>query len=81
MMKERVKRIFKKIFLPSKETQEKFVKAMLIVLAAFLVFVGPTYMLYVLQQVDVLYPFLPLIGLASIIVGLFLFMRLMKEKK
>lgn len=80
-MKERVKGIFKKFFLPSKETQKRFVKAVSMVLAAFLVFVGPTYMLYVLQQVAVPYSLLTLLGLASIVVGLFLFTRLIKEKK
>lgn len=68
-------------FLSSKETQKKSVKAGLTVVAAFLVFGGPTYLVYVLQRVDVPYPFLALLGLASFIVGLFLFMRLMKEKE
>jgi len=81
MMKERVKGIFKKFFLPSKETREKCVKAVLMVLAAFLVFGGPTYLLYVLQRVAVPHSLLTLLGLASIVVGLFLFTRLIKEKK
>ncbi len=68
-------------FLSSKETQRKSVKAGLTVLAAFLVFGGPTYLVYALQRVAVPYPFLALLGLASFIVGLFLFTRLMKEKK
>jgi len=68
-------------FLSSRETQRKSVKAGLTVLAAFLVFGGPTYLLYALQQVPVPYPFLALLGLASFIAGLFLFTRLMKGKE
>lgn len=68
-------------FLSSKETQKRSVKAGLTLLAAFLVFVGPTYLLYALQQVAVPYSLLALLGLASFIVGLFLFMRLMKGKE
>ncbi|NIR88088.1 hypothetical protein GWO13_11320 [Candidatus Bathyarchaeota archaeon] len=65
----------------SKETQKKSVKAGLTVLAAFLVFGGPTYMLYALQRVVVPYLFLALLGLASFVVGLSLFTRLMKGEK
>lgn len=65
-------------FFSSKETQKKSVRAGLMVLAAFLVFGGPTYLLYALQQVAVPYPFLALFGLASFVVGLLLFTRLMK---
>lgn len=68
-------------FSSSKETQKRSVKAGLTVLAAFLVFGGPTYLLYALQRVAVPYPFLALLGLASFIVGLFLFTRLMKGKE
>ena len=68
-------------FLSSKETQKRSVKAGLTLLAAFLVFVGPTYLLYALQQVAVPYPLLALLSLACFIVGLFLFMRLMKGKE
>jgi lipopolysaccharide export LptBFGC system permease protein LptF len=68
-------------FFSSKETQKKSVRAGLMVLAAFLVFGGPTYLLYALQQVTIPYPFLALFGLASFVVGLFLFMRLMKGKE
>ena len=68
-------------FFSSKETQKKSVRAGLMVLAAFLVFGGPTYLLYALQQVTIPYPFLALFGLASFVVGLFLFTRLMKGKE
>ncbi len=49
-------------------------------LAAFLVFVGPTYLMYALQQVIALYPLVLFLGVASFIVGLLLFTRLIKEK-
>ncbi len=49
-------------------------------LAAFLVFGGPTYLMYALQQVIALYPLVLLLGVASFIVGLLLFTRLIKEK-
>jgi hypothetical protein len=49
-------------------------------LAAFLVFGGPTYLMYVLQQVITLYSLVLLLGITSFIAGLLLFMRLMKEK-
>ena len=68
-------------FSSSKETQKKSVKAGLMVLAAFLVFGGPTYLLYALQQMAIPYPFLAFFGLASFVVGLFLFTRLMKGKE
>jgi len=65
----------------SKETRKKSVKAGLTVLAALLVFGGPTYLLYVLREVPLPYPFVALLGLVSFVVGLFLFTRLMEEKE
>lgn len=74
-------------FLSSKETQKKFVGAVLMVLAPFLVFIGPTYLIYVLQRVlqrmavPVPYYLLVFLGLASLVAGLFLFARLLKGKE
>jgi len=68
-------------FFSSKEMQKKSVNAGLMVLAAFLVFGGPTYLLYVLQGVAVPYPFVAFFGLACFVVGLLLFMRLLKGKE
>lgn len=65
----------------SKETRKKSVKAGLTVLAALLVFGGPTYLLYVLQRLPIPYPLVALLGLVSFVVGLFLFVRLMEEKE
>ena len=67
-------------FRQSKETKRASFRAFLMLLAAFLVFGGPTYLMYVLQQVITLYPLVLLLGIASFIVGLFLFTRLIKEK-
>jgi len=67
-------------FLSSKETKRRSFRAFLMLLAAFLVFVGPTYLMYALQQVVSLYPLIVLIGITSFIAGLLLFTRLIKEK-
>jgi len=68
-------------FLLSKETRKRCVKAGLMVVAASLVFGGPTYLLYALQGVAVPYSLVAILGLACLVVGLFLFMRLMKGKE
>jgi uncharacterized membrane protein YagU involved in acid resistance len=67
-------------FQQSKETKRTSFRAFLMLLAAFLVFGGPTYLIYVLQQVITLYPLVLLLGIASFIAGLLLFTRLIKEK-
>jgi uncharacterized membrane protein YagU involved in acid resistance len=64
----------------SKETKRRSFRAFLMVLAAFLVFGGPTYLMYALREVVSPYSFVVLIGIASFIVGLVLFTRLIKEK-
>lgn len=67
-------------FQQSKETKRTSFRAFLMLLAAFLVFGGPTYLIYVLQQVITLYPLVLLLGIASFIAGLLLFTRVIKEK-
>jgi len=67
-------------FQQSKETKRTSFRAFLMLLAAFLVFGGPTYLIYVLQQVITLYPLVLLLGIVSFIAGLLLFTRLIKEK-
>ena len=67
-------------FLSSKETKRRSFRASLMLLAAFLVFVGPTYLMYAIQGVIASYPLVLLLGIASFIVGLLLFTRLIKEK-
>jgi len=64
----------------SKETKRRSLRAFLMLLAAFLVFGGPTYLMYAFQEVIAFYPLVVLLGIASFIVGLVLFTRLIKEK-
>ena len=60
---------------------KEMVRALLMLLAALLTFGGPTYLLYILEKLDV--PrFLSLpIGLASFTVGLILFVYLLKGER
>ncbi|RLI41822.1 hypothetical protein DRO69_11135 [Candidatus Bathyarchaeota archaeon] len=67
-------------FMSSKETKKRSLRAFLMLLAAFLVFGGPTYLMYILKEVITSYSLVVFLGLASFIVGLVLFMRLIKEK-
>jgi len=67
-------------FQSSKETKRRSFRAFLMLLAAFLVFGGPTYLIYGLQEVIAFYPLVVLLGITSFIVGLVLFTRLIKEK-
>lgn len=67
-------------FRQSKETKRTSIRVFLMLLAAFLVFGGPTYLMYVLQQVITSYSLVLLLGITSFIAGLLLFMRLIKEK-
>ncbi len=63
------------------EARKRFVKAILILLAAFLTFGGPTYLIYALNRWGVPHAFLILLGLASLLLGLGLFMQIGKEEK
>jgi len=56
--------------------QKRVKSVLLIVLAAFLTFVGPTYLLYAAQWLPIPYSYLALLGLACFAVGVFLFLRL-----
>lgn len=60
--------------------ERRSVKGLLTLLAAFLVFGGPTYLMSALQGVGVPYPLLILVGVVSFLVGLFLFVRLIGEE-
>jgi hypothetical protein len=58
----------------------KYVRTFLIVLAVLLIFVGPTYMVYVLLNVlDLSYPISMASGFAIFIVGLVLLLYLIKK--
>jgi len=67
--------------LPSADGRRRIFKVLLILLSAFLMFGGPTYLLFVLQKFDIYYPVLLLIGLASFIVGVILFTHLIRGEK
>lgn len=64
-----------------KEDQVRFIKAVLILFSAFLMFGGPTYLILIIQRLDIPYPILILIGLSSFTVGVILFIRLIQEEK
>jgi len=64
-----------------RETQGRLTKAILTLLAAFLTFGGPTYLIYFLKRFAIPYPFLVLLGLASLTAGIMLFMHLFRRKE
>jgi len=69
------------VLLP-KGDQKRVKNVFLTVLAAFLMFGGPTYLLYIAQPLPIPYSLLVLLGLAAFVVGVFLFLRLFgKESK
>jgi hypothetical protein len=47
----------------------------LVILSAFLIFGGPTYLLLVLNSLEISYPVLVFLGLTSFITGVILFTR------
>jgi len=67
--------------LSSKEEQRRSIKAALTLIAAFLVFGGPTYLLFFLQRLNLPYLLLVLIGLLSFVVGIILLTKLIEEKE
>ena len=60
--------------------KEKFLKATLTLLAAFLMFAGPTYLLFILQKLGVPHVLLVLCALASFTAGVTLILHLTKGK-
>jgi len=54
-------------------------RAILILIAAILTFGGPTYFLLILNRLDVPQPILVLLGLASLIMGIVLLAKFIKE--
>ena len=68
-------------FLLPKRDQKRIMNVFLIVLAAFLMFGGPTYLLYGgVQWLPLPYSLLVLLGLACFVVGIFLFLRLLGKE-
>jgi len=57
------------------------VRALLMLLAAFLTFGGPTYLFYILEKLDVPHLLSLLIGLASFTAGVIIFVRLLKGER
>ena len=50
------------------------------VIAAFLIFGGPTYLLYILDKLEIPRLFILLVGLATLTAGIILFAYLSKEE-
>lgn len=66
----------------AREEQKRCFKALVTLASVFLMFGGPTYLIYGLQAVEVPYSYATLIGLASFVTGIILFLRLVtKETK
>jgi len=61
---------------PTLKMRNRSVRVVLLVLAAFLILGGPTYLIFILRKF-LLYSFLVSLGLASFVVGLILFMLLL----
>jgi len=63
-----------------KKVQKSFVKALLLLFAVFLIFGGPTYLLYILDRLGIPRLLNFLIGLAAFTVGIILFAYSSKEE-
>lgn len=59
----------------AREEQKRCFKALVTLASVFLMFGGPTYLIYALQAVEVPYSFAVLIGLVSFIAGIVIFLR------
>ena len=66
----------------AREEQKRCFKALITLASVFLMFGGPTYLIYGLQAVKVPYLYTVLIGLASFVTGIVIFLRfVIKETK
>jgi cytochrome c biogenesis protein CcdA len=66
---------------PSSERKTAFIRAVLFILAALLIFGGPTYTVYVLRNLaDLPYLLVVLVGLIAFAVGILLFSRLIGKQ-
>ena len=63
-----------------KKGQKSFAKALLMIFAVFLIFGGPTYLIYILDRLEIPRLLNILIGLAAFTVGIILFAYLSKEE-
>lgn len=68
--------------LSAREEQERCFKVLVTLASVFLMFGGPTYLIYGLQAVELPYLYATLIGLASFVTGIVIFLRfVIKETK
>ena len=65
----------------AKAGKERFVRAVLVLLAASLTFGGPTYLPYILKKLAFPQLIALLIGLASCIIGIILFVHLLEKEE
>jgi len=61
--------------------EKAWIRSVLTVFSVLLVIVGPTFLIYLLQEFGVPYPLFWLMGLATFIIGILLFVGLSKEEK
>jgi hypothetical protein len=66
---------------PTKFFNKTFVKVLLTLLSVALMFMGPTYFIYVLQRFSIPYVILVLLGLASFALGVVLFANIFVKEK
>jgi len=65
----------------TKAAKERFVRAVLMLLAAFLTFGGPTYLFYILEELAFPHLISLLLGLASFAMGIILFVYLLEGEE
>ena len=65
----------------AEDEQKRFIRVFLIIFSAFLMFGGPTYLLWVLQLLETPHVLNLLIGLSSFALGVVLFFRFIREEK
>ena len=63
-----------------RKSQKSFAKALLRLFAVFLIFGGPTYLLYILDKLEIPRLLTLLIGLAAFAAGIVLFVYLSEEE-
>jgi len=75
MAKQKEKKLLAKVM------EKTWVKAFLVLLSVTLMFMGPTYFLYILQRLNAPYPLLVLLSLASFAFGVILFASVFSKEK
>jgi len=72
--------LFLAFFMSTRELQKRFLRVSVTLVSVFLIFGGPSYLLYGLQVVKVPYHIAALSGLASIVAGIILFLRFVPKE-